>query len=104
MVRLGGERCNHVFSFSRTIGAVKELLSLDLGFGHVAHEEDPVDFGPSLPSGTGFTQVGYTYHEDFFAIEDEVEGPILMPIHEAEMEEFIIGELFSGIDEDFPQA
>lgn len=32
--KLGGERCKLLYTFTRAIGAIEELLSLDLGFGH----------------------------------------------------------------------
>lgn len=34
--RLGGDKSNNLFTFSRPIGAVEELMSLDLGFGRTA--------------------------------------------------------------------
>lgn len=63
LARLGGERCDYLYTFSRPIGAVEELLSLHLGFGHTGpqfpdieiynDEEDPLNFGPSQRPGTG---------------------------------------------------
>lgn len=36
---------------------------------------------------------GYAFKEDFFAIDNgALEGPVVLPIHEAEMEDFIVGE------------
>lgn len=55
LARLDGERCDHLYTFSRPIGQVEELLSLDLGFGPLTphfhdieiynDEPDPVSFG-----------------------------------------------------------
>lgn len=33
LAKLGGERCNQLYTFTRPIGAVEELMSLDIGFG-----------------------------------------------------------------------
>lgn len=101
LTKLGGERCKQLYTLTRPVGALEELLSLDLGFGHVApefqvieilpDEEDPVDFGPAHLTGEGIIHGGYAFKEDFFAMDDGINGPVVMPIHEAEMEDLIIG-------------
>lgn len=66
LAKLGGEKYSQFVTFTRPIGAVEELMSLDLGFGHTdsmykdveiyRDEEDPVDFGPNfLPPLVLFT-------------------------------------------------
>lgn len=63
LARFGGEKCNQLYTLKRPVGAVEELLSLDLGFGHVApqfqdvkiqnNEEHSVNFSPVTLSGEG---------------------------------------------------
>lgn len=101
LAKLGGEKCKHLYTLKRPIGAVEELLSLDLGVGHVAQqyqdieiqndEEDPVDFGPNHLSGEGNIHGGYAFHEDFYATqEDAMDIPNVVPVHEAVLEDMII--------------
>ncbi|KAK1368424.1 hypothetical protein POM88_034516 [Heracleum sosnowskyi] len=71
LAKLGGERCKQLYTFKRHVGAVEELLSLDLGFGTtnplyqdveiMSDEEDPVDFGPNLLPGEGVIHGGYAF-------------------------------------------
>lgn len=61
LAMIGGEQCNQLYTLSRPIGCVKELMSLDLGFRTIApqcqevkifnDELDPVDFGPAHAEG-----------------------------------------------------
>lgn len=86
---------------TRPVGAIEELLSLELGFGHVApeyrdieilpDEEDPVDFGPNYLAGEGVIHGGLAFKEDYFADDNNMEGPMVVPVHEAVMEGIIIG-------------
>ncbi|KAK1378775.1 hypothetical protein POM88_025519 [Heracleum sosnowskyi] len=99
-----GDKCNHLYTLKHPVGAVEELLNVDLGFGHIDpqfhaievlnDEEDPVDFGPAIIPGEGMMHNSYTYHEIFFAIESE-EGPVVVPAYEVSMEDFILGQGFS---------
>ncbi|KAK1378779.1 hypothetical protein POM88_025523 [Heracleum sosnowskyi] len=103
-VKARGDKCNHLYTLKHPVGAVEELLNVDLGFGHIDpqfhaievlnDEEDPVDFGPAIIPGEGMMHNSYTYHEFFFAIESE-EGPVVVPAYEVSMEDFILGQGFS---------
>ncbi|KAK1367096.1 hypothetical protein POM88_042657 [Heracleum sosnowskyi] len=87
-------------AFRGPIGVVEDLMSLDLGFGHIApqyqdieipsDEEDPVDFGPPNLTGAGVQYGGYAFQEDYFAVEDKVEGPVVMQIHEVVQEDYVL--------------
>lgn len=101
--KLGGEKCSQLFTFKRPIGAVEELMSLDLGFGHTdpvfkdveifSDEEDPVDFGPNFIPPPGFAHGGYAFKEDYFSMDnDNLERPVIMPVYEAVQEEFVVGD------------
>ncbi|KAK1372699.1 hypothetical protein POM88_028892 [Heracleum sosnowskyi] len=101
--RLGDEKCQQFYSFTRPIGAVEELLSIDLGFGYTApqyqdiqvfnDEEDPVDFGHAFLPGEGVIHGGYAFHEDYYAVDnEEMEGPVVISVHEFEVEDFVLGE------------
>lgn len=101
LARLGGEKCDHLFTFARPIGRVEELLSLDLGFGPLApqfhdieiynDEPEPVNFG--LASIDGVTNGGYAFKEDFFTVHNEAvnDPPEVVDIHNALEEDFIYG-------------
>lgn len=84
------------------MGAVEELMSLDLGFGTTDpmnkdieifnDEEDPVDFGPNMLPPPGFAHDGYAFKEDYYAVDnDAMEGPVIMPVHEVVLEDYIVG-------------
>lgn len=99
LAKLGGEKCKSLYTLKRPVGAVEELLSLDLGFGHIApqyqdieiqyDEEDPVDFGPAILGGEG--------GEDYFAVNNEaMDIPDVIPVHEAVMEDIIVGKIYNG--------
>lgn len=90
LARLGGERCNQLYTLTRPVGALEDLLSLDLGFGHIApkfldveisnEEADHVDFG------------GYAFHEGFFAFDTpNIDVPLVMQVYEVKIEDFIVG-------------
>lgn len=100
LARLGAERCTQLFTLTRPVGAIEELLSLDLGFGRInphlqdveifSDEEDPVDFGPTQLQDPGTIHGGYAFHEDFSALDNEsTNGPVVLPIHEVEVEEVV---------------
>lgn len=72
LAKFGGSgECNQLYMLNRPVGAVEELLSLDLGFGHIApqhqdveilsDEEDPADFGPNHISA-GVMHGGFASH------------------------------------------
>lgn len=113
LARLGGEKCNQLYTLKRPVGSVEELLSLDLGFGHVApqfqdieienDEEDPVNFGPATLSGEGNIHGGYAFHEDFYSPpNDNMDIPAVVPIHEAVLEDVIIGKSYYEEPGDHP--
>lgn len=98
--RLEGDKCNQLYTFSRPIGCVEELMSLDLGFGPLApqfqdveiynDEPVPADFGPTHVGG--ITHSGYAFHEDFIAIDNEMmEAPKVVNVHNVMAEDFIFG-------------
>lgn len=35
LAKLGGEKCNHLYTLTRPWKAAQELMNLDLGFGHI---------------------------------------------------------------------
>lgn len=110
LARLGGERCSHLYTFSRPIGCVEELLSLDLGFGPTApqyqdieiyeDEPDPVNFGSANVDLV--MNWGYTYQEDFFAV-DNGGTPEIVDIHNFMDKDFMFGNGYAeGFVEDHP--
>lgn len=49
----------------------------------------------------------YAFHEDFFAIDTPfLEGPQVLPVHEVEMDDFIVGmgPNHNSLAQDFPTA
>ncbi|KAK1367479.1 hypothetical protein POM88_043040 [Heracleum sosnowskyi] len=85
----------------RLVGAVEELLSLDLGFGTtnplyqdveiLSNEEDPVDFGPTQMQGESLIHGGYAFPEDIHVVDNNMEGPMIVPIYEVEAEDYVFG-------------
>lgn len=102
LARLGGERCNRLYTFSRPIGAVEDLMNLNLGFGHAGNqfqdieiysdEEDPMDFVLAVAAPQALAFGGYAFKEDYFVVDNgSMEGPVVLPVHEVEMVDFITG-------------
>lgn len=55
-------------------------------------EADPVDFGPNQLAGEGVMHGGYAFHENYFVVHNDLqEGPVVMPVHEVVMEDYILG-------------
>lgn len=50
LAKLGGEKCTHLFTLSKPIGAVEDLMCLDLGFGHADPTFKDVEILISGPS------------------------------------------------------
>lgn len=60
-----------------------------------------MDFGPVNLSGAGVMHSGYAFQEDYFAIENEMEEPIVMPINEVAWEEVVLGQSFFSSSDGF---
>ncbi|KAK1376568.1 hypothetical protein POM88_032761 [Heracleum sosnowskyi] len=94
-------------AFTRPIGVVEDLMSLDLGFGQLDpkfrdieiynDKEDPVDFGPNALGTDGSLFNGYAFHEDYFVIHNEATGaPEVVRVQEVAVEEYILGNGLGG--------
>lgn len=81
-------------------------MSLDLGFGHAGNhpqdveifrdEEDPVDFGPAQMAHDPVACGGYAFEEEYYVVDNGTpEGPVVLPVHEVEMENFIVGACYN---------
>lgn len=114
LVRLGGEKCDHLYTFSRPIGQVEELLSLDLGFGPLApqfhdieiynDEADQANVG--LANVDGVMNGGHAFKEDFFAVYNEqTDVPKVVDINNVLSEDFVFGNGYAeGFAGDHPMS
>lgn len=102
LARLGGEKCDHLYTFSRPIGKVEELLSLDLGFGPLVSqfhdieiyndEAYPVNFG--LANVDGIMNGGQAFKEDLFAVySEQIDVPEVVDVQNVLSEDFILKDL-----------
>lgn len=100
LVRLGGERCDQIYTFFRLIRGVEEFFCMDLGFGSRASpfqdvqiyndESDPVNFGPSHIGE--MIHSGYIFHEDLFRVKNNTMKALeIVDVHNVLAEDFLFG-------------
>ncbi|WOH08661.1 hypothetical protein DCAR_0728105 [Daucus carota subsp. sativus] len=55
-------------------------------------EEDPVAFGPASVHPNNIIYGGYAFHVDYYAVDNEgMDTPVVMPVYEAEVEDYVLG-------------
>lgn len=113
LARLGGDKCDHLYTFSKPIERVEELLSLDLWFSPLNPQfhDIKIDNDESEPMNFGISSVddvingGYAFHEDFFKIHNETMNAAteMVNVHNVLQKDFIFGNGYAtGFARDHP--